>query len=138
APPPGEIVSLKKLWQFDPDPTAPKTEVHRFTSNRREGPSNGYGMPVFVDGRLFLGSGGDLWWGKVEAWFRCIDAIGTDGTQPAEVWKSPLERHTMSTGAVTDELVFTADCGKLVHCLDRKTGKALWTHELKGEIWASP
>ena len=53
---------LKKVFQFDPDPTAPKTEVHRFTTNRREGPSNIYGMPVFLDGRLYVAGGGDIFW----------------------------------------------------------------------------
>src|SRR2546430_1428135 len=27
---------------------------------------------------------------------------------------------------------------KEVHCLDAKTGAELWTHEAKGEFWASP
>jgi outer membrane protein assembly factor BamB len=139
APVPGEVATLKKVWQYDPDPNGPKTEVHRFTTNRREGPSNLYGMPVLVDDHLFICGGGDLWWGKNEAWLRCIDASGQGEVTPqAEIWNSPLERHTMSTPAVTGDLVFTADCGKVVHCVDRKTGQPLWTHELKSEIWASP
>src|SRR5437660_2870541 len=36
---------LKKVWQFDFDPTAPKGDIHQYLSNRREGPSNVYGMP---------------------------------------------------------------------------------------------
>src|SRR5207245_10942756 len=35
---------LKKVWQFDFDPTAPKGDIHQYLSNRREGPSNVYGM----------------------------------------------------------------------------------------------
>jgi outer membrane protein assembly factor BamB len=34
--------------------------------------------------------------------------------------------------------VFIADCGRTVHCVDAKTGTAIWTHEIQGEIWASP
>ncbi len=131
----GEVATLRKLWQYDPDPDAPKEQVHRFTTNRREGPSNIYGMPVFINGQLFISVGGDLWWGKNEAWLRCLDVTKTP---PMELWNHPLERHTMSTAAVYGDLVFMADCGKILHCLDRKTGKAFWTHELKGEIWASP
>ena len=26
----------------------------------------------------------------------------------------------------------------MFHCVDTKTGKPLWTHEVKGEVWASP
>ena len=36
------------------------------------------------------------------------------------------------------DLIFVSDNGRMVHCVDRKTGKAHWTHELRGEMWASP
>lgn len=139
APAGSEAASLKKIWQFDPDPTAPKTNVHRYNSNRREGPSNTYGMPVYVDGRLFITGGGDLWWGKNEAWFKCIRADGRgDITSTAEVWNYPLEKHTMSTAAISGGLAFVSDCGRLMHCVDSRTGQRLWTHEIRGECWASP
>jgi outer membrane protein assembly factor BamB len=35
-------------------------------------------------------------------------------------------------------LVFIADCGHTFHCVDAKTGKVCWTHEINGEAWASP
>ena len=44
----------------------------------------------------------------------------------------------MSTAAVYNGMVFVSDCGKLIHCLDAHTGKPFWTHELNGEMWASP
>ena len=135
----GEVKTLKKVWSFDPDPTAPKEEVHRYTTNRREGPSNIYSMPVLVDDRLYFSGGGDLWWGKNEAWMKCIKADGEgDVTRTAEVWSYPLEKHAMSTPAVIGDLVFVADNGRLIHCVDRKSGKQQWTHELRGEMWASP
>ena len=46
-PPKGQVVTLKKLWQFDFDPSGPKENVHQYNKNSREGPSNFYGMPVF-------------------------------------------------------------------------------------------
>jgi outer membrane protein assembly factor BamB len=135
----GDVAKLEKVFQFDFDPTAPKTDVHKFSTNRREGPSNLYGMPVFFRNRLYIAGGGDLWWGKNEAWLKCIDAtkigdITTDGL----VWSCTLEKHVMSTPAVYDGLVFIADCGRTFHCVDAKTGKPHWTHEIKGEVWASP
>ena len=139
APPPGDVLKLKKVFQFDPDPTGPKTNVHRFNTNRREGPSNIYGMPVFQENRLYVASGGDIWWGKNEASLKCIDATRTgDITTNGLVWSYPLEKHVMSTPAISEGLVFIADCGRMFHCVDAKTGQPLWTHEIKGEAWASP
>jgi len=134
-----EVSGLKKVWQFDFDPAAPKENVHRYNTNRREGPSNIYGMPVFHRDRLYVAGGGDVFWGKTEAWLKCIDAKGTgEKTTNGLVWSYPLEKHVMSTPAVHEGLVFIADCGRKFHCLDAGSGQALWTHEIKGEAWASP
>lgn len=138
-PPAGGVAKLKKVFQFDFDPTAPKTDIHKFSTNRRESPSNLYGMPVFQDDRLYVAGGGDLWWGKNEAWLKCIDATKTgDITTNGLVWTYPLEKHVMTTAAVYDGMVFIADCGRKFHCVDQKTGQPLWTHDVKGEVWASP
>ncbi len=137
--PSNEVQKLKEVFQFDFDPGAPKTEVHRFTGNRREGPSNIYGMPVMVNDRLYVAGGGDLWWGKNEAWLKCIDATKTgDITTNGLIWSYPLEKHVMTTPAVFEGLVFIADCGRKFHCVEASTGKPLWTHDIKGETWASP
>src|SRR5439155_25943788 len=85
---------LQKVWQFDFDPAAPKTNVHQFNSNRRESPSNFYGMPVFYRDRIYLAGGGDLWWGKNQAWIKCIDATRTgDVTTNGLPWSYPLQKH---------------------------------------------
>ena len=130
---------LRKVWQFDFDPAAPKTNVHRYNSNRHEGPSNFYGMPVFDHNRLYVAGGGDIWWGKNEAWLKCLDATRTgDITTNGLIWSYPLQKHVLSTPAVYNGLVFIADCGRMFHCVDADTGKPCWTHEIKGEAWASP
>ncbi|MCX8107168.1 MAG: PQQ-binding-like beta-propeller repeat protein [Verrucomicrobiae bacterium] len=134
-----EPVRLTTIWQFDFDPAGPKTNVHRFNSNRRESPSNFYGMPVFYNQRVYLAGGGDIFWGKNEAWLKCISAGKTDTPGGVrELWAYPLGRHTMSTPAVYDGLVFIADCEQTLHCVDAETGRSYWKHELNGEIWASP
>ena len=135
----GQVLTLKKVWQFDFDPAAPKENVHKYNTNRREGPSNIYGMPVFYHDRIYVAGGGDLFWGKNEAWLKCIDATKTgDVTTNGLAWSYPLQRHVMSTPAIKKGLLFIADCGRQFHCLDAKTGKPYWTHEIQGEVWASP
>jgi outer membrane protein assembly factor BamB len=138
-PPPGEVATLKKVWQFDIDPSAPKTDVHRYNQNRRQGPSNIFGMPVLHDGRLYVAGGGDLWWGKNESWLLCIDPSGEgDLTESGLIWKQPLGYHVMSTPAIQDDLVFIADTSRFIYCMDARTGAARWKHEAKGDFWASP
>lgn len=133
------LASLKKVFQFDFDTTAPKDDIHRYLSNRKEGPSNIYGMPVFYHNRLYVAGGGDVFWGKNEAWLKCIDATKTgDVTTNALVWSYPLQKHVMSTPAISGGLVFISDCGRSFHCLDAETGKPYWTHDIKGDAWASP
>ncbi len=133
-PPADGPLKLKKLWQYDLDPEGPKTEVHRFTQNKSEGPSNIYGMPVLHDGKLYIAGGGDIFWGKNQAWLKCVDA-----TNGKELWSYELNKHVMSTAAVSDGLVFIADTGRTIHCVDAATGKAVWTESgPKGDFWASP
>jgi len=130
---------LKKVWQFDFDPEAPKTNVHQYNSNRREGPSDFYGMPVLYQNRIYAAGGGDLWWGKNEAWLKCIDATRTGiVTSNALIWSYPLQKHVLSTAAIYRGMIFIADCGRGFHCLNLETGKPFWTHDIEGEAWASP
>lgn len=138
-PPVGEVATLSKVWQFDIDPDAPKSDVHRYNQNRRESPSNIFGLPVFHDGRLYVAGGGDIWWGKNESWLQCIDPRGEgDITGKNLIWKTPLGYHVMSTPAVVGDLVFIADTSRFIYCLDAKTGEIHWKEEAKGEFWASP
>jgi len=137
-PPASEPAKLKKVWSFDCDPNAPKEDVQRYVGNRRESPSNIKGMPVFHKGRVYVAAGGDIWWGKHQAWLKCIDASKTgDVTRTGLVWSYPLRRHACTTPAIHDGLVYIADCGRLVHCLDANTGKPCWTHRTGGAVWGS-
>ena len=136
--PAADLLTLQNVWQFDCDPEAPKENVHRYNSNKREGPSNIFGMPVYHEGRLYVAGGGDYWWGKNEAWLKCIDPTGRgDVTETHERWSIPLTRHVMATPAITDGLVFVTDSGRLIHCVDARTGQSYWTHEAEGDFWAS-
>ncbi len=130
--------SLKRLWRFDCDPTAPKENVHRYIRNRRESPSNIKSMPVFHKGRVYVTVGGDIWWGKHQSWLKCIDATKAgDITHTGQVWSYALGRHCCSTPSIHEGLVYVADCDGKVHCVDADTGRAYWVHDAGGEIWAS-
>ena len=137
-PPKGTVPKLKLMWRFDCDPNAPKENIHDYIRNRQVSPSNIKSMPVFYKNRLYVTVGGDIWWGKEKAWLQCIDATGTgDITASGLLWSYPVKEHCCSTPSIVDGLVFVADCGRYVHCVDAETGKPYWTHDCEGEIWAS-
>lgn len=129
----GGVLSLTKRWQYDIDPGAPKTQVHRFTQNKLEGPSNIYGMPVVADNKLFVAGGGDVFWGKNQSWLKCVDA-----RNGRELWSYELGKHTLTTPAVHDGLVYATDSDGNVHAVDAKTGAGVWMHAMNGTFWASP
>ena len=139
---PGDVKSagkLKKLWWFDCDPSGPKEEVHRFNGNRKESPSNIFGLPVVHRSRVFVAGGGDIWWGKHEAWLKCVDATKSgDITSSGQLWSYPLARHCLASPALHGGLAFIGDTGGKLHCVDAETGQPCWTHDVKGEVWASP
>jgi outer membrane protein assembly factor BamB len=107
--------------------------------NRRESPSTIMGMPVLHNKRIYVAGGGDIWWGKREAWIQCIDATRSgDATEAGPIWSSPLDDHCCSTPAVSDGLVFVCDFGRNIRCLDAETGEPCWTQRTRGPIFSSP
>ena len=129
---------MKKVWSFDFDPEAPKTDVHKWHKNKKVGPSNIYGLPVFHNNRIHVAGGGDLWWGKNEAFLKCVDATKTgDVTEKGLIWETELGRHVFSTPAVYDGLIFQADTSRFVYCIDASNGEIIWRHEARGDFWAS-
>lgn len=44
---------------------------------------------------------------------------------------------TMSTCSIHDGLVYVAELAGYLHCLDARTGKVYWEHDLKSAIWGS-
>ncbi|OHB80295.1 MAG: hypothetical protein A2W31_14300 [Planctomycetes bacterium RBG_16_64_10] len=136
--PPRTVSTLRSVWRFDCDAKAPKEDVHRYIRNRRVSPSTIMSMPVFCAGRVYVTVGGDIWWGKREAWLQCLDATTTeDITDRGLLWSYPLERHCCSTPSIAQGLVYVADCGGKVHCVDAQTGRPVWVHDAGHEIWAS-
>jgi outer membrane protein assembly factor BamB len=139
APPPGTVTTMRLVWRFDCDPTAPKTDIEQYQGNREMSPSSIIAPPVFHQGRVYVVAGGDPWHGKRQAWIQCIDAAGSgDITGTGLIWSHPLYPHSTSTPAIHDGLVFITDFSGTIHCLDADTGEAYWTHTADDEIWSSP
>lgn len=137
--PGGAVANLRCVWRFDCDPSAPKeSNPHLYMGNRNEGPSLISEAAMFHEEKIYVSSGGDIWWGRHVARLQCIDARGMgDVTQSALRWTAELQKHCCTTPAIQDGLVYINDSGGLVHCLDAATGAPLWTHDAEGEMWGS-
>ena len=59
---------------------------------------------------------------------------GTDPENPEDA----MFRRTMSTVAIYKGAVYAADLSGFVHCIDFKTGKRHWVHDMLSGIWGSP
>jgi outer membrane protein assembly factor BamB len=59
--------------------------------------------------------------------------VGEDSEQPEQTM-----HRAFSSVAVKDDLLFIADQSGIVHCLDSRTGKAHWTHDMLASCWATP
>lgn len=137
-PPPGTVRTLERRWRFDCDPDAPKENVQSYVRNRDVSPSTIMGMPVFHEGRLYVAGGGDIWWGKREAWIQCIDPRKSGDTKTeALIWSRAVDNHCTSTPAVHDGLVYVTDHGRYIRCLDARTGEVQWSDRLRGSMFGS-
>lgn len=52
-------------------------------------------------------------------------------------WEEEMHR-SCGTVAIKDDLLYISDFSGLFHCLDVKTGKVHWTHDMLAAAWGSP
>jgi outer membrane protein assembly factor BamB len=65
------------------------------------------------------------------------DSYDVDGNGEIDEFMETMHR-TLTTVAIKDDILYTADFSGIVHCLDAKTGKVYWTHDMLGACWGSP
>src|SRR5919205_1024856 len=125
-----EAATGKKLWEFDMNPkdsTWPKTRNEIIAT------------PVIYDNKVYIANGQDPEHGEGVGHLYCIDgAKRGDITQSGLVWHYDKIRRSISTPAIKDGLVYQADFSGFLHCLDVKTGKPFWVHDMFAAVWGSP
>jgi outer membrane protein assembly factor BamB len=125
-----EAATGKKLWEFD---TNPKNAVWPRTRNEV------IATPVVYKDRVYIANGQDPEHGEGVGHFYAIDGTKRgDITQSGLVWHYEKIRRSISTAAITDDLVYIADFSGFLHCLDVNTGKEYWVHDVLAAVWASP
>lgn len=125
-----EAQSGKKLWEFD---TNPKDSVWPKTRNEV------ISTPVIFENVVYISNGQDPEHGEGVGHAYAIDATKRgDITTTGMLWHFDKIRRSISTAAIKDGLIYLADFSGFLHCLDLKTGKPYWTHDMFAAIWGSP
>ena len=125
-----EAVSGKKLWEFD---TNPKDSVWPKTRNEV------ISTPVIYENVVYISNGQDPEHGEGVGHAYAIDGTKRgDITTSGRIWHFDKIRRSISTAAIKDGLIYLADFSGFLHCLDLKTGKPYWTHDMFAAIWGSP
>jgi outer membrane protein assembly factor BamB len=125
-----EAQSGKKLWEFD---TNPKDSVWPKTRNEV------ISTPVIFENVVYISNGQDPEHGEGVGHAYAIDGTKRgDITATGALWHFDKIRRSISTAAIKDGLIYLADFSGFLHCLDIKTGKPYWTHDMFAAIWGSP
>lgn len=126
----GELV-----WKFDCNPKDSKWELGGYGTR-----NNLISTPVVYDNAVFIGVGQDPEHGTGIGHFYRIDATKTgDITKSGNVWHLGNKdfSRTMSTAAIKDGLIYISDLDGIFYCVDAKTGKVYWKHDLFAAVWGS-
>jgi outer membrane protein assembly factor BamB len=125
-----EALTGKKLWEFD---TNPKDSVWPKTRNEL------ISTPVILDNVVYISNGQDPEHGEGVGHAYAIDATKRgDITESGRLWHYDKIRRSISTPAIKDGLIYWPDFSGFFHCLDQKTGKPYWTHDMFAAVWGSP
>ena len=134
----GQVGKLPPVWRFNGQPEAQMGSPPPFESGRGSTSFAVVATPVFSDGRIYVAFSHDPWIGKDDGWFAAIDTGGSgDVTRSALAWSFDEISDSLSTAAIAEGLVYLADNGGRVYCLDAENGKVQWTHETGGNTWGS-
>src|SRR5262249_32353936 len=150
------------IWNFDCNP---KDATYKLRTGER---NDFIGTPVVYKDRVYIGTGQDPEHdeGIGHLWCIAMDKKGDASPTLADWSTGKLEEkpnpnsakvwhfggklakpvggrrwefgRTLSTSAIKDDLLYVADLGGWVYCIDANTGKPHWTHNMKATTWSSP
>jgi len=124
-----EALTGKKLWEFD---TNPKDSVWPRTRNEV------IATPVIYDNVVYIANGQDPEHGEGVGHLYAIDGTKRgDITQTGRIWEYDKIRRSISTAAIKDGLMYYPDFSGFLHCVDIKTGEAVWVHDMFAAMWSS-
>ncbi len=127
-----DAASGHEVWRFDGNPKDARWLPRPGVLSR----SSIIASPVFADGRVFIAMGQSPGHGNGPSLIHAISPNGQgDVTRSRLLWTSREVGRVVGTPVVKDGLLYVADMGGTIHCLDAATGALVWKHETDEEIW---
>ena len=123
-----------ELWSFQCNPKDAVWELGGMGTR-----NNIIATPVIYDDKVFISVGQDPEHGDGPGHLYAVDAIKSgDVTDSAALWHKDDFNRSMSTVAIHDGILYTADLTGILYALDVGTGETLWTHDMVAALWSSP
>ena len=123
-----------EIWRFDGNPKDARWLPRPGVLSR----GSIIASPVFADGRVFVAMGQSPGHGDGPSLIHAISPNGQgDVTENRLLWTSRDVGRVVGTPIAKDGLLYVADLGGTIHCLDAATGTTVWTHDTLGAIWGS-
>jgi len=123
------------IWQFDCNPK----DAEWILGGRGTSKKN-HTTPVIYNDKVYIGVGQDPEHGEAPGHFYAIDATGTgDVTDTHKLWSRDGDDfyRTLSTAAITDEVLYISSLSGFLHALDPNTGEEFWTYDAFAAVWGS-
>jgi outer membrane protein assembly factor BamB len=124
------------IWKFDANPKDSKWQLGGAGTR-----NNVIATPVLYKDRVYIAVGQDPEHGEAPGHLWVIDATKTgDVTATGLVWTRGGEdfHRTISTVAITDDIVYASDLSGFLYALNADTGEHYWTYDAFAAIWGSP
>jgi len=135
---------LPELWRVDCNPPEHKYKNGKdgalIKYPRANGQSEIIASPVFYKNKAYVLVGQDPEHGEGVGCLTCIDVTqrGDITKTGGIIWQNKEIERSISTCAISDDLVFAADYTGRLFCIDANTGEKYWAHDTMSSIWASP
>jgi outer membrane protein assembly factor BamB len=127
-----DAASGREVWRFDGNPKDARWLPRPGVLSR----SFILASPLFADGRVFVAMGQSPGHGNGPSLLHAISPHGQgDVTGSRLLWTSREVGRVVATPIEKDGLLYVADVGGTVHCLDAATGAHIWKHETNAAIW---
>ena len=127
-----DAASGRELWRFDGNPKDARWLPRPGVLSR------GFivASPVIANGRVFIAMGQSPGHGNGPSFIHAISPDGQgDVTGSRRLWTSREVGRVVATPIEKDGLLYIADVGGFVYCLDAATGATVWKHDTLADIW---